>query len=103
LPELAVYRLTVKSDRDTLKLTGRVPNQVLRFHAERIAKETAPKWSIDHQILSVEVPADPVLAAAEVKRVVAVLNQIDGTVISAKYIAGKVFQDRRIAAHTGYR
>ena len=89
-PELAVYRLTVKGDRDTLKLTGKVPNQVLRFHAEQIAKETAPKWSIDNQILSVEVPADPVLAAAEVKRVVAVLNQIDGTVISAKYFAAKV-------------
>ncbi len=96
-PELAVYRLTVKSDRDTLKLTGRVPNQVLRFHAERIAKETAPKWSIDNQILSVEVPADPVLAAAEVKRVVAVLNQIDGTVISAKYIAGKVFAEGTVS------
>lgn len=89
-PELAVYRLTVKTDGRTLKLTGRVPNQILRSQAEQIALATAPKWLIDNQILSVEVPADPVLAAAEVKRVSEVLNQMDGTAISAQYIAGKV-------------
>jgi len=88
--ELAVYRLTVEEDAGKLKLTGRVPNQLLRWKAEQIAKATASNWLIDNQILSVEVPADPVLAAAEVKRVTAFLNQIDGTTISAKYIAGKV-------------
>ena len=89
-PELAVYRLNVNSDGGTLKLTGRVPNQILRSQAERIAAANAQKWLIDNQILSVEVPADPVLAAAEVKRVVKVLNQMDGTAISAHYLAGKV-------------
>ncbi|MGI2902131.1 OmpA family protein [Tolypothrix sp. VBCCA 56010] len=89
-PELAVYRLTVKENHGKLKLTGRLPNQVLRGKAEQITKATAPKWSIDNQIISVKVPPDPVLAAAEVKRVTAVLNQIDGTTISAQYLAGKV-------------
>ncbi|WZF20791.1 BON domain-containing protein [Nostoc sp. UHCC 0302] len=89
-PELAVYRLTVKEEGGKLKLTGRVPNQLLRWKAEEIVKSTAPKWLIDNQILSVEVPADPVLAAAEVKRVTAILNQMAGTKISAKYIGGKV-------------
>ncbi|MDZ7962561.1 MAG: OmpA family protein [Aulosira sp. DedQUE10] len=89
-PELAVYRLTVQVEHDQLKLTGQVPNQLLRQKAEQIVRVTSPKWSIDNQILSVEVPADPVLAAAEVKRVTAVLNQMNGTAISAQYIAGKV-------------
>ncbi|BAY24477.1 hypothetical protein NIES2100_42720 [Calothrix sp. NIES-2100] len=89
-PELAVYRLTVQVEHNKLKLTGQVPNQLLRQKAEQIVKITSPKWLIDNQILSVEVPADPILAAAEVKRVTAVLNQMDGTAISAQYIASKV-------------
>ncbi|MDZ8263180.1 OmpA family protein [Nostoc sp. ChiQUE01b] len=90
VPELAVYRLTVQVEHNKLKLTGRLPNQLLRQKAEQIVKITSPNWLIDNQILLVEVPADPVLAAAEVKRVTAVLNQTDDIAISAQYIAGKV-------------
>ena len=90
VPELAVYRLSVQVEHNKLKLTGRLPNQILRQKAEQTVKITSPNWLIDNQILLVEVPADPVLAAAEVKRVTAVLNQTDDIVISAQYIAGKV-------------
>ncbi|MEH2181729.1 OmpA family protein [Nostoc sp.] len=90
VPELAVYRLTVKVEHNKLKLTGRLPNQLFRQKAEQTVKITFPNWLIDNQILLVEVPADPVLAAAEVKRVTAVLNQTDDIAISAQYIAGKV-------------
>ncbi len=90
VPELAVYRLAVQVEHNKLKLTGRLPNQLLRHKAEQIVKITSPNWLIDNQILLVEVPADPVLAAAEVKRVTAVLNQTDGIAISAQYITGKV-------------
>jgi outer membrane protein OmpA-like peptidoglycan-associated protein len=89
-PELAVYRLTVQENHGKLKLTGRLPNQILRWKAEQIVRESAPKWLIDNQILSVEVPPDPVLTNAEVKRVTEVLNQMDGAAISSQYIAGKV-------------
>ncbi len=89
-PELSVYRLSTEVNQGKLKLTGRVPNQLLRAKAEQITKAIAPKWSVENQILSVEVPADPVLSEAEVKRVTGVLNQMDGTEISSKYIAGKV-------------
>ncbi|MEH2460587.1 OmpA family protein [Nostoc sp.] len=106
-PELAVYRLTVQVEHNKLKLTGRLPNQLLRQKAEQIVKITSPNWLIDNQILLVEVPADPVLAAAEVKRVTAVLNQTDGIAISAQYIADKVvvegtvnrIADAQIIAH----
>nr|WP_322658055.1 BON domain-containing protein [Dendronalium sp. ChiSLP03b]MDZ8204344.1 BON domain-containing protein [Dendronalium sp. ChiSLP03b] len=90
VPELAVYRLTVEVEHNKLKLTGRLPNQLLRQKAEQIVKLSSPNWLIDNQIILVEVPPDPVLAAAEVKRVTAVLNQTNGTDISAQYIAGKV-------------
>jgi outer membrane protein OmpA-like peptidoglycan-associated protein len=89
-PELAVYRLTVQENHGKLELTGRLPNQLLRWKAEQIAKESAPEWLIDNQIISVEVPPDPVLTNAEVKRVTEVLNQMDGAAISSQYIAGKV-------------
>ncbi|QKQ75440.1 OmpA family protein [Nostoc sp. TCL240-02] len=90
VPELAVYRLSVQVEHNKIKLTGRLPNPLLRQKAEQIVKITSPNWLIDNQILLVEVPADPVLAAAEVKRVTAVLNQADDIAISAQYIAGKV-------------
>ncbi|MEA5601887.1 OmpA family protein [Nostoc sp. UHCC 0252] len=106
-PELAVYRLTVQAEPNKLKLTGLLPNQFLRQKAEQVVKGTSPNWLIDNQIFLVEVPADPVLAAAEVKRVTAVLNQTNGTSISAKYSAGKVvvegtisrIADAKIIAH----
>jgi outer membrane protein OmpA-like peptidoglycan-associated protein len=89
-PELAVYRLTVNVESNKLKLKGLVPNELLREKAEKIAKLASPEWLINNQILTVEVPVDPVLAAAEVRRVTKVLNQINGTAISAKYLDGKV-------------
>ncbi|MDZ8070834.1 MAG: OmpA family protein [Nostoc sp. DedQUE08] len=90
VPELAVYRLTVQVEHNKIKLTGQLPNQLLRQKAEQTVKITSPNWLIDNQILLVEVPADPVLAAAEVKRVTAVLNQTNDIAISSQYIAGKV-------------
>lgn len=89
-PELAVYRLNVEENHGKLKLTGRVPNQFLSEKAAKIASDAAPKWSIDNQILAVEVPADPVTAAAEVKRVTEVFNQIKGIAISTQYTDGRV-------------
>ncbi len=89
-PELAVYRLNVEEEKGKLKLIGRVPNTFLKEKAENIVKETVPKWSIDNQILAVEVPPDPILAAAEIKRITEVLNQIDGVSISTQYLGNKV-------------
>ncbi len=98
-PELAVYRLNVKENRGKLKLTGRVPNQELHYLAEKIASASNPKWTIDNQILAVEVPPDPVLAAAEVERVTAVLNQIDGVAISSQYINNQVNAQGNVNFH----
>ena len=89
-PDLAIYRLNVEADRQTLHLSGQVPNQHLRQRAEQIAESAAPNWAIDNQVQAVEVPADPILAAAEVDRVTAILNQIEGATITATYESGKV-------------
>ncbi|MEO0687299.1 MAG: BON domain-containing protein, partial [Cyanobacteria bacterium J06649_11] len=89
-PELSVYRLDVKVNGDKIKLEGRVPNQYLKTKARQVAATTVPKWKIDNQIIAVEVPASLVLAKAEVKRVTAVLNQINGTVISSNFSDGRV-------------
>jgi outer membrane protein OmpA-like peptidoglycan-associated protein len=89
-PELAVYRLEVDSGLGMLKLKGRLPNQYLRSRAEQIAKKVEPDLKIHNAIIPVEVPADPVLAAAEVQRVVNILNEIEGALIQANYSEGKV-------------
>ncbi|MEG4145783.1 OmpA family protein [Microcoleus sp. Pol12B5] len=89
-PELAVYRLDVAVDGKTLKLTGKLPNQKLRAQAEKIAASTAPKLQLDNKIIAVDVPPDPVLTAAEVQRITAVLNQKEGVSISTRYGERKV-------------
>ncbi|MEG4851202.1 OmpA family protein [Microcoleus sp. B5-D4] len=89
-PQLAVYRLDVTVDGKTLKLTGKLPNQELRVQAEKIAASTAPKLQLDNRILAVDVPPDPVLTAAEVQRITAVLNQKEGLSISTRYGDRKV-------------
>jgi outer membrane protein OmpA-like peptidoglycan-associated protein len=89
-PELAVYRVGVDANLGTIKLSGKLPNQYLRSRAEKIAKEVEPKLSIQNTIIPVEVPPNPVLAAAEVKRVANIFNQIQGAVIAADYSEGTV-------------
>ncbi|MBW4678957.1 MAG: OmpA family protein [Microcoleus vaginatus WJT46-NPBG5] len=89
-PELAVYRLSVDAEGKTLKLTGKLPNQELREKAGQIAQAAVPTLSLDNQIIAVDVPPDPVLVAAEVKRATDVLNQMEGVSISTKYAERKV-------------
>ena len=89
-PQLAVYRLDVDANLGTLKLMGKLPNQYLRTKAEQIAKKVEPNLNIQNAIIPVEMPPDPVLAAAEVKRVTDILNQMEGTLIWADYLDGKV-------------
>jgi outer membrane protein OmpA-like peptidoglycan-associated protein len=89
-PELAVYRLGVDANFGTIKLSGKLPNQHLRSRAEQVAKNVEPKLKIQNTIIPVEVPPDPVLAAAEVKRVTNLLNQLQGAVIEAEYSEGVV-------------
>ncbi len=89
-PELSVYRFAAEANHAKLKLSGRVPNDWLRQKAAAIAQTAVPGWSVDNAIIAVDLPADPVRAAAEVRRVVTVLNQVEGTAITARYQTGKV-------------
>lgn len=89
-PELAIYRLGVDANRGTMKLSGRLPNQYLRSKAEQTAQKAEPKLKINNAIIPIEVPADPVLAQAEVTRITNLLNQMDGAVLAADFKAGKV-------------
>jgi outer membrane protein OmpA-like peptidoglycan-associated protein len=89
-PQLSVYNLQVEVKRGNLSLSGRVPNLLLRQNAERIVKTAMPQWKISNEIITVEIPADPVLAAAEVQRVTRVLNRLSGVAIASQYRQGKV-------------
>ncbi|HEY9604326.1 MAG TPA: BON domain-containing protein [Allocoleopsis sp.] len=89
-PQLAIYRLDVDSRLGTLKLSGRLPNQYLRSRAEQITRKVEPKIKVYNAIVPVELPPDPVLATAEVKRVTKLLNKIEGAIIRAEYSEGNV-------------
>jgi outer membrane protein OmpA-like peptidoglycan-associated protein len=89
-PELSVYNLGVKAQGGHLKLSGRVPNLLLRQKAEQAVHDAMPKWKIDNAIVAINIPADPVLTTAEVTRVTRLLNQLDGVAIAAQYSQGKV-------------
>ena len=98
-PELAVYRLNVDVEGETLKLTGKLPNQELRTKAEKIALSIAGNLKLDNKIVAVDLPPDPVLTAAEVQRIASVLNKMEGVSISTNYadrrvtVEGTVMQD----------
>ncbi|MEG4289122.1 OmpA family protein [Microcoleus sp. C2C3] len=89
-PELSVYRLAADVKDKILEISGRVPNQKLRSKAEKIAQQAAPKSRIENKIIAVEVPPDPVLVEADVKRTAALLNKVESIEISARYAEGKV-------------
>lgn len=89
-PELAVYHLKADVKDNTLILTGKLPNQELREKAATIAASSVPKLKLDNRIVAVDVPPDPVLVEAEVQRITAVLNQIEGVAISSQYRDRKV-------------
>ncbi|HWP49627.1 MAG TPA: OmpA family protein [Candidatus Limnocylindrales bacterium] len=88
VPELTLHPLTVKVYRDTFKLSGWVPNEYLRLRAEQVARAVAPTLKLKNMIRA--VPADPLIAAAEVKRVASMVNEIEGVSISASYRDGSV-------------
>jgi osmotically-inducible protein OsmY/NifU-like protein involved in Fe-S cluster formation len=98
-PELAIYKLQPIIHFGALELTGRLPNDPLRQKAEQIAHTVLPKWTIQNHISVVDVPADPVLAAAEVKRITQTLNQTPGVAIAATYQAEQVTLQGKIASH----
>ncbi|HEY9702367.1 MAG TPA: BON domain-containing protein, partial [Allocoleopsis sp.] len=89
-PELAVYNLTVKMEKDKLQINGKVPSQYLRNQAEKIVKKVVPNQKLDNKIISVELPADPTVTNAEVKRITAIFNRMDGVKIKSNYQDGKV-------------
>lgn len=95
-PELSVYQINVEAHSRTLRLSGRVPNQYLRSKAEQIAKATEPTLKLENNIIAVEVPPDPVLAASEVQRVTSILNQMDGTAITTRYADGSVTVEGKV-------
>lgn len=89
-PELSVYRLMADVRDKVVQLSGRVPNQKLRSKAGQIAQQAVPKLRVDNKIIAVEVPPDPVLVEADVKRTAALLNKVESIDISTRYAAGKV-------------
>jgi len=89
-PELAVYRLNVEAQGDTITLSGKLPNQYLVEKAGQIAQTTIPNGEIDNDIIAIKVPPDPVQVAAEVERVTAILNQTERLAIWTNFQDGQV-------------
>jgi outer membrane protein OmpA-like peptidoglycan-associated protein len=89
-PELSVYNLDAQVNWGELQLIGRVPNAPLRQKAEQVVHQALPNQPLENKILTIEVPADPVLTAAEVNRVTQTLNQVTGTAIATHYVNEQV-------------
>ncbi len=84
-PEIAVYRLELNVEKDTVILTGKLPNELLREKAGQVAQETLPKLTVKNEIIAVDVPPDPVLIEAEVNRLTKLFNQRESVIISTVY------------------
>ena len=86
-PELSVYRLDPKVERDKLIVTGRVPSQDRYDRAEQIAQKIARQnnLELDNQILTVDVPVDPSLVAGEIQRLSDLFDRQPGVKIETTY------------------
>jgi outer membrane protein OmpA-like peptidoglycan-associated protein len=92
-PELSVYNLTAKVQKlhqRQLSLTGRVPNLPLQQQAAQVAQQAVPNWTVQNQVVAIDLPPDPVLVLAEVERVTQALNRADGIAISTQYAGDRV-------------
>lgn len=89
-PELAVYRIAVDAEANTVKISGKLPTQYLVEKAGVITNNVAPKVKLDNQIVAVKVPPDPTVVAGEVERATRILNQTERMAIWTTYTEGKV-------------
>jgi outer membrane protein OmpA-like peptidoglycan-associated protein len=87
-PELSVYRLETQVVDRKIKLLGKVPSAELQKKAADVVSQVLPTWSIDNQIIAVDVPVDPSFTAAEIQRATIVMNKIPGVFISSQYKEG---------------
>lgn len=84
-PELSVYRIVPEVRRDRVTLRGRVPTEYLRSKAEAVTQLEAPNRQLINRIISINVPPDPELVAAEIQRLTSVLNQPGNMLIASRY------------------
>ncbi|MDY6940721.1 MAG: BON domain-containing protein [Cyanobacteriota bacterium] len=84
-PELSVYGLQAQVRRETIALTGRVPDPTLKTQAEAIVESIEPTLNLDSQIATIDVPPYSGLTAAEVERTVEIFNEREGNAIAAAY------------------
>ncbi len=89
-PDLAFYPITPKVNQKTLKLTGQVPNEHLRQRAAQVATMNTPGLTLNNRVVAMEMSQDQSQAAAEVRRIAAIMNQMTGVAISTRYTAGRV-------------
>ena len=91
-PELSVYRLTPKVERDKLILAGRVPSEYLRNKAAETATKIAQveQLTLENQIIAINIPTDPTITEEEVARITSILNK------QAKVAIVSNFQDRTV-------
>jgi outer membrane protein OmpA-like peptidoglycan-associated protein len=84
-PEIAVYRLDVEVNDNTVILKGKLPNESLKEKAKQVTEETLPKLTIENEIVAVDVPPDPILIKAEVERLTNLFNGRESVIISTVY------------------
>ena len=84
-PELAPYRLQARVKGDTVRLSGQLPNLRLQQTAEEAIAAHQPDLFIETAVELLPTPLLPEEIQAEVTRVEAALDRLDGISISADY------------------
>ncbi|MDJ1177981.1 BON domain-containing protein [Roseofilum sp. BLCC_M91] len=89
-PKLSPYRLDAQVRGDEVTLTGQLPDPSLHETVEQVMAENAPDLEVENQVEIIAPPPTPEEIQAEVTRVEATLDQLDGISISAEYDNGEV-------------
>lgn len=89
-PQLSPYRLDAQVKGNGVTLTGQLPDPSLQKTVEQVIQDNAPDLALDNQVEIIAPPPTAEAIQAEVTRVEATLDQLDGISISAEYANGEV-------------
>ncbi|AFY69126.1 OmpA/MotB domain protein [Thalassoporum mexicanum PCC 7367] len=90
VPQLSVYRIEADVRGQNLELRGKLPQRHLRDLAEEVATAALPGYRVNNEIITIDIPADPLLVNEEAQRLAAAFSAIDGMNIEAQLQGSEV-------------
>lgn len=97
-PELAVYRVSVASDGERLRLRGAVPSARLAAEAARLAAEAAPQRELDNQLRVAWIAPPPEARANAARSALRLVDALPGVTAEGDVVDGQLVATLTVAS-----